>query len=144
MKLSNVNTFLEEISADLIQAESKQEQLEYLIEIGEELEIDESLVKHDSYRVSGCASNTFVKLDQIKKIVSLKAYTDSYVVKGYLVIFQKCLTQLNEKDFDQTMQTIKQFGHINNFQVSHIPSRADAFSRIFETIQKQFRKNTEN
>lgn len=137
-KLQVVNSYLDQLSQDLSQAETKQEELEYLIELGQSLEVDRDLLSNKQCRVTGCASSTFIRLGKTDKNITFSSFTDSYVVKGYLVILSHCLNQLPVKDFDHAIKAIENFGQKNEFHVSHIPSRADAFSRIIETIKKQY------
>lgn len=130
--------FLSQVSSDLSEADSKQEQLEYLIELGQDLAIDTSLLTYQDLRVAGCASNTFVKLSQADTLLEFQCYSDSYVVKGYLAIFQRCLHKLEITSFPKAMKAIEKFAQESNFHVSHIPSRAEAFSTIFKVIQSQY------
>ena len=131
-------TILKEITSDLKLIEEKQDQLEYLVELGQTLDTDPLLVNAPEYRVSGCASNTFVFLRKKNENLLLKSYTDSYVVAGYLAVFERCIHNLPIKDFTQTINEIKIFAEKNNFHISHIPSRADAFSKILQKLESQY------
>ena len=131
--------FLNSLSNEFSLAENKQEELEHLIELGQELKQDFDLKENSKARVSGCASNTFVQIEKSQDEIVFKAFSDSYVVSGYLAIFQHTLGGLQFQQFDETIQEIKSFAQKHKFNVSHIPSRADAFNRILIQIEEQYK-----
>lgn len=142
MTIGQATAVLERIKTDLSLAENKQDSLEYLVELGRDLRLDTELSAQVESRVPGCASNTYVQLDIDKTKIHLVCFTDSYIVAGYLVIYQQTLNDLPFSDFMTVMKQIREFSQQTKLNLSHIPSRMDAFNRIYAFIADQYTSAT--
>lgn len=140
MTVTAVKSYLDQVAQDLSQAETKQDQLEYLVELGQELEKDISLTSDNDLKVPGCASNNYMLLSANQNRLHLSLYTDSYVVAGYLVLIDRCLNQLKISDFTQVSTLLDEFAQKNDLHTSHIPSRADAFSKMLTFLEQQYKE----
>lgn len=115
---------------DLI--ETEQEKFELLVELSSDLDNDASLLEDTKARVSGCASNTYLRLNQQ---VDVQAYSDSILVRGLLVIV---VTVWAEPELSQAqkLDRLSELGQKYHLDRASVSNRVNAWSRMIDHLSE--------
>jgi sulfur transfer protein SufE len=138
MNIPELEIYLKSLDESLELAQSQKEKLEFLVEIGKAHKSDTTLVSNHNFKVAGCASNTYIcaEITDSNNLL-LKSSTDSFVVSGYLAIFEKSLNNLDKNKLAEAIVILKVWLHKNGYDTGIVPTRIEASSRILEKIVEQ-------
>lgn len=131
----DLQTYLAELSSDLEQAQTQSEKLEYMIELGRQLELAPDLAKDQSCLVPGCASHTYAKIQEKNDKIEFLVYTDSHITKGYLLILKKALDDQANKDYDAIKQILLQWFAQTGLETASLATRTNIAGRVLDFVR---------
>lgn len=130
-----MNSKIEEIKEILSECTDQQEQLEVLMEYGEELEEFDSKNMIPENKVPGCISNAYISHEIKDDKIYFKGYSEALIVKAYIAILVNTLSDIKPQEVLQKTDQIKEFLKQTNLKANLTPSRANAFDNVFEIMK---------
>ena len=129
---------LQEI-AEALNSLNEKEKLEYIIELGTEL--NESVEKKPEYSIDSCTTEAYIKISEKEGKLFLEGTADSLVVKGYINILKQAINEqpkdYAKKDFEKDM---KKFLNETKLEVYLAPNRASVFGNMIQHIKQKVKK----
>jgi len=115
--------------------EDRRSRLEYLIEIGEELECDETIMT-DENRVLGCISKVYVSAEIHDGLVVYRGCADSLIVRGFVKVLCEGLSGLEPSVIvEESSAIIDEFVSRTGIDVSMVESRANTFANLYARMR---------
>lgn len=134
----SIQQHIRELQSVLVEAQSQQEKLKIIIELGEELEQAPRETFTDDDRVPGCASDAYVKLAMKEGRVLFTSFSASLVIKGYIALLVESFHDCTPKEILAADEQIASFLKATGLDVvSIVPSRTNSFSRLYAFIKEK-------
>ncbi len=117
------------------------DRIEYLIDIGKKAEGLPSELKTDGNKVYGCASETWLAVDDTDDKVTIVTDSDAFIVKGMLQLLERCFNGHTRNDIiavngQNILNKIGLGGSISN-------RRMNGFASAIQMVQTRLRKSLE-
>jgi len=125
---------LDEIT-ETISGLTKREKLEFLIELGSELDELESEKRTEAIKVPGCVSGVYISVEEKEGKYYFKGFSEALIVKGFLKIVLDNITGKTKDEILAFENELISFVEKNGLAESMISSRANAFGNIFSYIK---------
>ena len=113
----------------------RRSRLEYLIELGEGLSYDGSVVREEN-RIQGCVSSVFVSgsLDSGRMVYS--GWADSLIMRGFLRLLCEAFSGVEPRGIvEESEEVIRSFVDETHIDASLIESRANSFGTIYARMR---------
>jgi len=115
------------------------ERIEYLIDLGKKAKGLPDSRKTDANKVYGCASETWLTIDETDGGVEITTDSDAFIVKGLLQLLERCFNghtadEILAVEGQRVLDTIGLGGSITN-------RRMNGFASAIEMIQSRLRKS---
>lgn len=139
MSLEHAREFLQQLGADFEYLPTREDQLLAFREYGERLAPMDEALKTDANFVHGCASATHVAAQpQDDGTLRFAGASLSLISRGYLWILIEAFDGATPQEIlTEAEPLIAQFAEQGKVHVTLVPSRVNAFERIFRHMQKQ-------
>lgn len=131
---------LEEIKEILEGCADQQEQLEILMEYGNDLEEFPSQLMIEENKVPGCISNAYITSEVKDNKIYFKGSSEALIVKAYIAILINALSGIKPNEVLNSEEKIKEFLQATNIRANLTPSRANAFENVYGLMKKQAQK----
>ncbi len=131
--MSTIQERLDEVAEDFKGTTDRREQLELVIEYGEELPKTKKETFTEEDKVPGCVSDVFISAHNSERgTVTFTAFTESLVTKGYVAIIIHILNDLPKEEIINSEEKIANFIKETQLDVSLVPTRTNAFGRVLK------------
>ena len=134
----SVRAGLKEIEEALKEAQTQQEKLRIIIELGEDLETTPRTSFIGEDKVPGCASEAFVRARLEEGKVRYEGFSASLIIKGYLAVLLEALDNNTPETISDSEEDIKGFITQTGVEsASMVPSRTNSFSRLYRFMKEK-------
>ncbi len=105
-----------------------EEKIFYLLELGKILPLNNINIRNSKYIIYGCYSNTWIKIENKKKIIFLNADSNTLLTKGILTIIialcnnqnKKYISKLNIIYFFKKIKILKHLNDVRKITIEKI------------------------
>lgn len=135
--------YLDEMREIVNSIEDSEEKMEFLFELGSEMEEfpQEDMVEEN--KVPGCVSNVYIKEECRDSKVYFKAFSEAMILRGYIQILLNAINGLTPNEIKEDIEKpIMEFLEQTNIKANLTPSRSNAFESILRMIQAKSHKCT--
>ena len=136
--LEETRKYINDLRLDLSDLDKK-EILEFLVELGRDLETYPENLRTEERKVPGCVSGVYVYIKKEKDKIFLKGESNSLIVRGYITILIRALNGLSVFQIVQAKDDIEEFVKSTGLNVSMVASRASAFGNILKFIVEKIK-----
>lgn len=114
------------------------EQLQIILELGQELDEFPEEFKSLENKVRGCISDAYIAL-KLEEDGSIKLYgtSDALIVKGYIALLIEAISGLKLKDVQDIDTKLEEFAIKTKIKATLSQSRSSAFGNIILMIKEQ-------
>ncbi len=126
-------TSLQEITEDLDALNNQEERIEYLMELGEELESFPQELKTAKNKVPGCVSGVYMDVTLKDGRIHIRAMSESLIVRGFVKIF---IEYFNNKKV-QEVSGFEEFAQKYHLTKSVVATRANAIGSMLAFLEKK-------
>lgn len=139
--VKNLEEF-EEILQDYIELFEEltpKEQLQTILELGQDLEEFPSELKTKENKVKGCISDAFIacKLNEKDGSIIYLGTSDALIIKGYIALLIEAISGLNKTDIEKIDNKLEEFATKTNIKANLSQSRSSAFGNIIGLIKQK-------
>ena len=132
-----MNSSLLELQEEMMLLNSR-EKLEYILELGKELEPLSLNEQTEENKIKGCTSKAYIKLNLQNEKIILEGTADSLIVRGYIQIMKKAVNeQTKEYVQNEFYKDINKFIDKTKLDLNMLPSRVNAFGSMVQHILKK-------
>lgn len=147
---------LKTVAEEFSNTQERREQLQLIIEYGEELQQSPRETFSEEDKVPGCVSDVYIRVKtgnekqnttQSEKEhgkdddVYFEAFVASLVTKGYVAILFELLNGLPKEEILNSEKAINEFIKEAKIDVSLVPTRTNAFQRVYAFMMNKTREN---
>lgn len=133
--MENWKEFFEEMQETLLECEDGIEKVEIITDFAKELKEYPEEEKTPQNKVKGCASTVYISAKKENDKIRLFGFSESLVVKGYVALLVEGLDNISKQELlEESKEIIENFAKETNIKASLSPSRANAFSSIYDKI----------
>lgn len=138
--MKSIDETMQELAAAMAFLEPMQ-RIEYLIDLSKKAEGLPEDLRTDEHKVYGCASDTWLIVQEEDGHVTIATDSEAAIVKGLLQLLQKCFNGHSKEeivavDGQRVLDTIGLGGSLSN-------RRMNGFASAIEMIQRQLREKIE-
>ena len=131
--LTETQNYLQTIADTMNLLDSQRDVFQLLIDFGQEF--DSLQDTSQATIVPGCLSKVWVETSTIDGRVQINGAAEALIVRGYVAILATALSGLTTQDVAQTESLIQDFIQTSKITQSALPTRANAFPSIYESIK---------
>jgi len=132
--IEKMEVYLDRLKKSLASFPDKRKQLEWLVEYGKTVQVDESLID-EQYRVEGCISGVYIEGEVKDGKLHFQGTSSSMIVKGYVAILIRAMNDLPRADLERGLALISDFAKETGLNTSVVPSRQNAIANILVHMQ---------
>lgn len=121
------------------------EQLQTILELGQDLENFPQKFKINENKVKGCISDAYIFVDYNKENDEIIIYgtSDALIIKGYMALLIDAISGLSLLDIQKIDTKLDEFAQKTNIKATLSQSRASTFGNIIAMIKEQAHKYQE-
>lgn len=114
------------------------EQLQTILELGQDLEEFPQELKTQENKVKGCISDAYIA-SKLQKDNTIKLFgtSDALIIKGYIALLIEVISDLNVNDIEKIDKKLEEFATKTNIKATLSQSRSSAFGNIIAMIKEQ-------
>lgn len=127
---------IEDLIEEFSYLETPMEKMQFIIELGKEGESD-SNVALDEFKIEGCVSNAYLKLNDNLGDISISYYADALIIQGFLAIICDLLTNTSSSEIKENLELVKSFSNEVGLESFLSPNRSNALFNIFQKIESE-------
>lgn len=137
--IEEVRNYLDELVL-LLKDLDAEEKLHFLIDLGKEVEEFPKELEQKENQVPGCISEAYFVLESSRPI-KFQGVAHAVISQGMVGILLKVANGLNVEEFNHLDKILEKFLAESKLNVSMVPSRANAFSNMFNFMKKLVNAN---
>lgn len=111
------------------------DKMQFIIEFGNEANIDENLIEDETSKIHGCVSKAYLNLDSENDEILISFYADAVIIKGFLAIIADLLNNTSINELTKSLEKIKFFTQEVGLVSFLSPNRSNALFNIFKKIE---------
>ena len=129
---------IKEIQEDLESLTTREERIEYLIDLGAELEAYPQEEKTPEHKVPGCVSGVYIKTrEQPDNKILIQATSESLIVKGLVKIFLAFFNNKTREEIRTNKELFEDFVQQHNLAQSIVATRANAIGQMYVFLEQK-------
>ena len=114
----------------------RRSKLEYLIELGEALECDDSIAVPEN-RIEGCVSTVYLSGTMVEGMIRFTGWADSLIVRGFVKVLCDALSDMPPATIvHESESVVDEFVKRTGINFSMVESRANTFGNLFARMRR--------
>ncbi len=132
--IEELEIYLHKMQQALASFTDKRKQLEWLVDYGKHLKVDQSIIKEE-HKVQGCISGVYITGKIINNRMHFEGTSTSVIIKGYVAIVLNAMNDLPVEDVEKGLAHISHFAQETGLTQSVVPSRQNTIAHILEHMR---------